>query len=340
MVFIVDQYKSNNGGFDEHKVMIGYHTSQEAKDAYLSNYQKGWKGFGDITALSLGEFKQWIKDGLTNKPIADQFAKWASGKALPSWQKAAAPTDAAKFVIEHWAKLKPWHGVDLDGTLATAGELEGNEYIGRPIRAMVDRVKRWLAKGEHVKIFTARVTGGKDAVKNIQDWCREYFGRILPVTNVKDPMMIDLWDDRAHRVSKNEGTKLAALTKVVPLSVVSVDGKPRGDLNVEVADTPETKSKGLSKRAALPNDRGMLFSCPGPFWMKDVNFPLDIIFLTKKGAVLEKMTMWPNHRLPDWALPRYRSKYAEVAYALEAPGGWCRKHGIAKGDRVLIDKAS
>ena len=238
MVFVVDQYKANNSGFDEHKVILGCHTSDEAKQLYLSNYQKGWKGFGDITTLSMGEFKKWIKDGLTNKPIADQLVKWASGNPLPTWQKSAkhpcscacgyikdsyytvcprcqdktaAPTDAAKHIIEHWAKLKPWHATDLDGTLATAGEWEGNEYIGRPIRAMVDRVKRWLAKGEHVKIFTARVTGGKDAVKPIQDWCRAYFGKVLPITNVKDPMMIDHWDDRARQVTENEGTKVGSL---------------------------------------------------------------------------------------------------------------------------------
>ena len=138
-------------------------------------------------------------------------------------------------------------------------------------------------------------------------------------------------------VVKPASVKTAAMTKTVPLHVLSVAGKPRGDLNVEVADNSESQSKGLSKRASLPNDRGMLFGCPGPFWMKDVNFPLDIIFLTKKGEVIEHKTMWPA-RLPDWQLARYSSSSSKVAYAIEAPGGWCRRHGVVSGDRVLVDK--
>jgi len=52
-----------------------------------------------------------------------------------------------------------WIGVDLDGTLAYYDEWRGLYHIGEPIPAMVDRVKRWLAEGRDVRIFTARVSG-------------------------------------------------------------------------------------------------------------------------------------------------------------------------------------
>lgn len=106
--------------------------------------------------------------------------------------------------------------VDLDGTLAEYhGFDEKHPYkIGPPIPKMVKRVKKWLKQGRKVKIFTARVDGGvmdefhRDVDKMrrvVQDWCKLYIGKRLPVTNVKDAYMIELWDDRARQVRLNTG---------------------------------------------------------------------------------------------------------------------------------------
>jgi hypothetical protein len=108
-----------------------------------------------------------------------------------------------------------WIGVDLDGTLAMYDKWRGADHIGEPIPAMVERVKAWLAEGKCVKIFTARIHGhGKpdlnggpaiDVLTPIQNWCRQHSGRVLPVTNIKDFGMVELWDDRAVRVRINTG---------------------------------------------------------------------------------------------------------------------------------------
>jgi hypothetical protein len=50
-----------------------------------------------------------------------------------------------------------WIGVDLDGTLAQYGKWAGIYYIGKPIPLMMARVKKWLAQGKDIRIFTARV---------------------------------------------------------------------------------------------------------------------------------------------------------------------------------------
>lgn len=97
-----------------------------------------------------------------------------------------------------------WRGVDLDGTLAKCTGWKGIGHIGEPIPAMVERIKRWLAAGEVVKIMTARAHDEK-AIPIIEDYCMELFGQILPVTNEKDPDMIELWDDKAIQVEKNTG---------------------------------------------------------------------------------------------------------------------------------------
>lgn len=107
------------------------------------------------------------------------------------------------------ARSKDWIGVDMDGTLAEYHGFKGPAVIGAPVPAMVKRVKAWLDKGEKVKIFTARANMPA-AVTAIKAWCKEHLGRELPVTNVKDHRMRELWDDRAHRVEKNTGVKLAS----------------------------------------------------------------------------------------------------------------------------------
>lgn len=98
-----------------------------------------------------------------------------------------------------------WIGVDLDGTLAHYEGWTGGG-IGKPIPAMVERVKAWLAGGTEVRIFTARVAhpiAGTHAA--IEAWCLEHIGEALPVTCQKDFSMIELWDDRAVRVVPNTG---------------------------------------------------------------------------------------------------------------------------------------
>ena len=42
-IFVVDQV-SQDGSFDESKVMLGFDSSQEAQDAYMSNFEEGWQG--------------------------------------------------------------------------------------------------------------------------------------------------------------------------------------------------------------------------------------------------------------------------------------------------------
>lgn len=106
-----------------------------------------------------------------------------------------------------------WIGVDLDGTLVElqTGEFQP-EVVGKPVPRMVDRVKRWLAEGKDVRIFTARVNECSPDWRNqemlIRSWCMKNIGQALIVTCQKDYMMIELWDDRAIQVVPNEGRRV------------------------------------------------------------------------------------------------------------------------------------
>lgn len=91
---------------------------------------------------------------------------------------------------------------------------------------MVDRVKQWIANGQDVRIFTARVaaSGKLNAIGKIdsiefaesqraliQDWTEMHIGHRLQVTATKDFAMLALWDDRAVRVKRNTGDVLSAI---------------------------------------------------------------------------------------------------------------------------------
>ncbi|RKG33725.1 PLxRFG domain-containing protein [Acinetobacter tianfuensis] len=66
-VFIVDQIDQGSGGFDEHKVMLGFDSQEEAITAYKSNFDKGWK-VGPIRTMDMEQFKNWLKNEDTSKP--------------------------------------------------------------------------------------------------------------------------------------------------------------------------------------------------------------------------------------------------------------------------------
>ena len=125
---------------------------------------------------------------------------------------------------------KGYINVDLDGTLAKYEGPVNTFKIGDPIPEMVRRVRHWLFAGIPVKIFTARVDRGEIARANglspeicayyndvkairtmIEDWTEEHIGERMEVTNKKDFNMLELWDDRAHKVEFNTGKLLSIL---------------------------------------------------------------------------------------------------------------------------------
>ena len=72
-VFVVDQY-NEDGTFDEHKVMLGFNTIEEAESAYLDNYEKGWEKKHKIVVspIPTENFEKWIVSShRKTKPFAE-----------------------------------------------------------------------------------------------------------------------------------------------------------------------------------------------------------------------------------------------------------------------------
>lgn len=71
VVYVIDQCNAD-GSFDEHKVMIGWTEQKKAKRDYLANYTDGWK-CGPITAMTVDQFKAWLKSHDAGKPAAESL---------------------------------------------------------------------------------------------------------------------------------------------------------------------------------------------------------------------------------------------------------------------------
>ena len=113
-------------------------------------------------------------------------------------------------------RMPGWIGVDLDGTLAKSLKARANEEIGPPVHRMVQRVRVWLAHGQDVRIFTARINRNRGQVKAmrarraIEAWCKRHLGQVLPITYEKDWDMALLFDDKARQVEHDTGRVLAS----------------------------------------------------------------------------------------------------------------------------------
>jgi uncharacterized protein len=106
--------------------------------------------------------------------------------------------------------------------------------------------------------------------------------------------------------------------------------------NLEIADTPEEHQKGLSGRKSLPENRGMLFTFDKPdyhsFWMKDMEFPIDIIFVNGEKVVTVYGNV-PPPASPSEELLLYQSD-APANRVIELNAGEAKKDNIKKGDTL------
>jgi uncharacterized protein len=103
-------------------------------------------------------------------------------------------------------------------------------------------------------------------------------------------------------------------------------------ISVEIADTPETRERGLMHREEMARDAGMLFDFGEArsvsMWMKNTLIPLDMLFLRDDGTIAN---IARNARPLDLT-PIPSSE--PVRYVLELNGGAAAAYGARAGDRL------
>lgn len=114
-------------------------------------------------------------------------------------------------------------------------------------------------------------------------------------------------------------------------SLIYVGGIP---LQVEIADSPEKRERGLSGRKKI--DSGMLFIFEKqdiyPFWMKDTYVPLSIAFIDRDGVIISIQDMAPLYTNRLYIPPK------PIFYALEVEMDWFEKNDVDVGDSVIIQR--
>lgn len=98
MVYVVDQVNTD-GSFDEHKVMMGFSSLEDARSAYLSNYEEGWQGLGNITGVALDEFKKWIDSSKRKtKPFSEYKGIKREEEILPRKVRKLSLVDKDDYI--------------------------------------------------------------------------------------------------------------------------------------------------------------------------------------------------------------------------------------------------
>jgi uncharacterized membrane protein (UPF0127 family) len=126
----------------------------------------------------------------------------------------------------------------------------------------------------------------------------------------------------------------------LPQGTVSVGGFV---YRVDIAESIGSRMRGLSGREALPSDAGMLFIFPISarygFWMKDMKFPLDFVWIDKGIVVgLTEQVPPPDYSKKVSHLPSYYPPQS-VDMVLEINAGEIQKQGIVLGMPIELVRA-
>lgn len=116
------------------------------------------------------------------------------------------------------------------------------------------------------------------------------------------------------------------------VTFVEAPGSPR--IEVEIADSPASQALGLMFLRSMAPDHGMLFSWPREevrtFWMRNTYLPLDVLFISGRNVITGIVADVPPLSDGLWSSP------GPAAHVLEVNAGFCRRHGVLPGQRVLF----
>lgn len=138
-----------------------------------------------------------------------------------------------------------------------------------------------------------------------------------------------------HSSTTAPASPTVASNPALPTTTLSYPG---GSFTVELATTAEERTRGLSGRESMPRDAGMLFDMETnqntSFWMKDMRFPLDMVWIGEDKRVTGVTAdVQPQPGASDSQLKLYPSAGA-VRYVLELNAGVAAERGLVAGTQV------
>jgi len=130
-------------------------------------------------------------------------------------------------------------------------------------------------------------------------------------------------------------TQVSTSTPTHTQTLAAVSYRYAGGMRFEIATTTKAQERGLSGRAVISNNYGMLFIFPTHnrygFWMKDMLVPIDIIWLSDNGTILGI-----EHSLSPSTYPKEFYPPSPIEYVLEVRSGLTRARGWSVGTRIPL----
>lgn len=123
-------------------------------------------------------------------------------------------------------------------------------------------------------------------------------------------------------------------------SVELFDGTKKATVTAELANTPESRARGLMFRDQLPAGTGMLFlfdiTKRVELWMKNCRINIDAAFFDAKGRFLELVKMVPCKADPCTIYP---SSSDQVESLIELPDGWLKTQKFNEAQLIIANYA-
>ncbi|MDY7116616.1 LPD38 domain-containing protein [Halomonas sp. SSL-5] len=143
--FIIDQV-NEDGSFDEHKILLGFNSLEEARQGYLASYDEGWQGLGEISEVSVDDLKGWVRDGAHDMPFSDMAAPEPAQpepRGLDMGDTPAAPPVSPDTTRPEAAEEREEPADDLLGDPIPSSSLEADAEPGAltPVRVPVGRIR-------------------------------------------------------------------------------------------------------------------------------------------------------------------------------------------------------
>lgn len=216
-VFVVNQQKEEGGGFDEHKVMLGFETQAEAVAAYdkAFNGDLGPKLRESVVELSLADFKDWLENGDTTKPIKKVYEGQSPKEFIKTLSRKTIVWDPAFQIIRNsngsvW--MRRYDAVNYGITMFVDLERE-NEYGVRVLFRGKYHGTRSLK--DESGFYTWFAPSWNEAVKKAKDLVQKaYSGEVYEGKSPKEflrNLPIDHELDRLHRIYVSGGLLTTAM---------------------------------------------------------------------------------------------------------------------------------
>lgn len=179
-VYVVDQVNPD-GSFDEHKVMYGFNSADEARNAYLSNYEEGWQGLGTITKVSKDEFKKWIESShRKTKPFAEYKSVKEDNNNI---RFRETNNEVSVFAQKHNLNEKD---VQDYADYMRQGNLNGASRAFHDIRRKIRIDNKGVSLGQFAKIFSPIRKELYEKFGNIDEMSEQYVQRELEERSVME----------------------------------------------------------------------------------------------------------------------------------------------------------